>query len=121
MKKQSLKFLKVFLYVTLSLYIPFSWILFVNYSWSYKWNYIKVLPWFPGMFYSHWLLYLFGSINSRPDYRIGIFFSIFLTILFYCISMWLGIRSRKKLIIACIICFITSIFSSLATYGCFVM
>jgi hypothetical protein len=105
-----------FTVVALCLYVPFSWILLLNYPWSaYRLFWLKLWPILPGClagFLPGPLLY--GAHLPYELETMGV-----TTVLLLIMLTWLGFLSRRWLAIAAGIALLISVPSAVIAYGIF--
>ena len=106
------------LIVTLCIYLPFSWILFADASWEYKWAYLRMWPLLPGLWFTYESFHIF-SMNCYIDHGIGMFVCIIFSALLYFSLVWLGIKNWKYLLLSCVISILVTIPTSLGVYAMF--
>lgn len=110
------KFYIAFPVVLLCIYLPHSWLLWIDYPWNdYRWFWLAMSPLLPGLVPAVWV----NAVTRLNSEYITFPLAVLLTVTWIVALTLLGMRSRRSLAIAAAVALIVSVPCALGAYGLF--
>lgn len=106
--------------VLLAVYLPNTWIFWIDYPWSggYRMHWVMMFPILPSLLVLAWGMQMLGvgnNIDGLAGYLIaGVFIAFTLTA-----GWWIGRRSWVWLVVVCVVLFVWQVFNALVSYALF--